>query len=362
MASSDPDTRRGTSAGALRGEESREFGFLCVDDFVGDIFRARALATAFETGLIDALIQDKSLSCDSLMEQGEGDCRGRRLLLELLVQNRVVDHREGRITLTEPFLHALEYRDLLELKIGLANGAAHDFLDHFSELVFRPHRFFRKAKVCRLFAYDRCFSRNEGNYEATKRWMRITTTLTKYEAHACVKYHDFGRYRSILDIGGNSGEFVLQICKKYPRMQAVVFDLPLVCEIGREHLHAEREADRISFVEGNALIDDLPRGFDLITFKSMLHDWPEKETFHFINKAGQSLAPGGTLLIFERGPIAVGEGGISYSIMPFLPYLHSFRSPDIYDKILRANGYQDINVENLRLDSHFFILTARKIT
>jgi SAM-dependent methyltransferase len=358
---SDPKTHRRTSAAALWEEKSREFGFLCVDDFVGDIFRARALATAFETGLIDALIQSKSLSYNALMKQGNGDTRGRRLLLELLVQNRVVDHREEKITLTESFLHALEYRDLLELKISLANGAAHDFLNHFSELVFRPHRFFRKAEVCRLFAYDRCFSRSEGNYEATKRWMRITTTLTKYEAHACMKYHDFGRYRSILDIGGNSGEFVLQICTKYPLMQAVVFDLPLVCEIGREHLHSKREGGRISFVEGNALTDDLPKGFDLIIFKSMLHDWPEREAVQFINRASQSLAPGGTLLIFERGPIAVGEGEISYSIMPFLPFLHSFRSPDIYDKILRANGYRNIDVENIHLDSPFFILTARKI-
>ena len=48
-------------------------------------------------------------------------------------------------------------------------------------------------------------------------------------------------------------------------------------------------------------------GFDLISSNSMLHDWPERETGQFIARAGQSLAPFGPVLIFERGLIEVGE-------------------------------------------------------
>src|SRR4030042_4426317 len=289
-----------SSANTVRGEKNREFEYLCVDDFIGDIFHTRALATAFETGLIDRLIHNKSLSYQSLTEHGGGEDRGMRLLFGLLQANRVVEICDGTVKLTEEFVHALEFRDLVELKSALANLAAHDFLDHFSDLVHRPDQFFHKVKFCRLFSYDRCFSHSRENYEATKRWMRITTTLTKYEAHACMKYHDFGRHQNILDIGGNSGEFVLQICRKYLGIEATVFDLPLVCEIGQEHIHPEPEVSRISFIKGNALTDVLPGGFDLITFKSMLHDWPEREAALFIKNASESLVPGGTLLLVER--------------------------------------------------------------
>ena len=358
MEFSDPDKRCMTSANTVREKKYREFEYLCVDDFIGDIFHARALATAFETGLIDTLIHNKSLSYQSLTEQGGGDDRGMRLLLRLLLENRVVDHCDGTVTLTHEFVHALEFRDLLELKSALANLAAHDFLDHFSDLVYRPDQFFHKVKFCRLFSYDRCFSHSRENYEATKRWMRITTTLTKYEAHACMKYHDFGRHQNILDIGGNSGEFVLQICRKYPGIRATVFDLPLVCEIGRQHIQPEPEASRISFIEGNALTDALPGGFDLITFKSMLHDWPERETVQFIKNASQSLVPGGTLLIFERGPIEMGEAEFSYSMIPTLLFFHSFRPPAFYEKQLNGLDFQDITVKRVCLETPFFIVTA----
>jgi len=340
--------------------ESREFDYLCVDEFIDNIYSARALATAFEIGLIDSLIQQKSISYYSLTEQRSKETRGMRLLISLLIANRVMEDCDGTLKLSDGFVHALEFRDLLELKIALANFAAHDFVDHFSDLVLRPGQFLSKVRFCRLFSYDKCFNYSKENEELTKRWMRITTTLTKYEAHACMKYHDFGQYRRILDIGGNSGEFVLQICRKYPGVVATVFDLPLVCDIGQQHIQSEPEADRISFIKGDALIDALPEGFDLITFKSMLHDWPEKEANQFITKASQSLLPGGTLLIFERGPLEGGEAELSYATIPILLFFHSFRSPTLYQEKLMELGLQDITVRTLYLETPFFIVTARK--
>lgn len=340
--------------------QGKEFEYLCVDDFMEDIFHARALATAFEMGLIDTLIQHKSLSYTSLIKHGSRGSHGMRLLIGLLVKNRVVDHGDDVITLAEEFVHALKFRDLLELKSSLANFAAHDFLNHFSELVYKPDQFFHNAKFFRLFSYNQCLVPSKENYEATKRWMWITTLLTKYESHACMKYHDFGKYRRILDIGGNSGEFMLQICRQNPDVTATVLDLPLVCDVGQEHIRPEPEADRIKFLKGDALTDALPEDFDLVTFKSMLHDWPEREAIQFIKNANRSLVPGGTLLIFERGPIEMAQTEIYYSMIPFLLFVHSFRAPAFYVKQLQDLDFQEISVKNVCLDTPFFIVTAKK--
>jgi ubiquinone/menaquinone biosynthesis C-methylase UbiE len=175
-----------------------------------------------------------------------------------------------------------------------------------------------------------------------------------------MKYHDFGKCRRILDIGGNSGEFMLQICRQNPEVSATVFDLPLVCDVGQEHIRSEPEADRIKFLKGNALTDALPEGFDLVTFKSMLHDWPEREAIQFIKNASRSLAPGGALLIFERGPIEMAQTEICYSTIPFLLFFHSFRASALYEKQLQDLDFQDISVKNVCLDTPFFIVTAKK--
>jgi SAM-dependent methyltransferase len=339
---------------------SKEFDYLCVEDFIQNILCARALSTAFEISLIDFLLQNQQATIDTLTRKLGADSRGLQLLLSLLMENRVVEDFSGKIQFTDEFVHALKFRELLELKLSLANFAAHDILDYFGDFITKPDQFMRKVRFCRLFSYDKCFYHTEENYGLTKRWMRITTLLTKYEAEICMKYHDFGQYERVLDIGGNSGEFILRICKRYSNIHGTVFDLPLVCDIGMEHISSEPESNRISFMKGNALTDNIPKGFDLISFKSMLHDWPEKEARHFIWKASQALNPGGTLFIFERGPIEVDKRTLRYSMIPFLLFFHSFRSPIIYEEILHDLNFHDISVERIELEMPFYLVTAKK--
>jgi SAM-dependent methyltransferase len=336
----------------------REFDFLRVDDFLQEFLPVRCLGVAFESGLIDFLLESGSASLPTLAERFGADQRGIGLLLDQLLASRVVVHRDGRFALSEDFIKALSYRDLLELKLEMANIAAADVLRFFPDLVFRPDEFYRKSEFCGLFSYDRCFERSEEALRLTRRWMRITTVLTKYEAQACLKYHDFGQYRRILDVGGNSGEFALRICRSHPGAEVTVFDLPLVCEIGAGHIRGEKEAKRISFAMDNALRDAWPTGFDLISFKSMLHDWPEEAAKKLMASAAAALNPGGRLLVFERGTFEPSGKPFPYSQIPFLLFHHSFRSPDFYTDHLRDLGFGKIEVINLDLGMPFFLLTA----
>jgi len=341
-------------------DQTKVFDYLCVDAFITNIVDARALGTAFELGLIDYLGENQNSGLDDLKRRFECDSRGLQLLLNLLRSNRVIEECNGEIKLTRRFMEALPYWDLLKTKLEFTNFVAPDFTDLFTTMIKSPDSFGPNTRTFDLFAYNRCFDYSPENYELTKRWVRITTSLTRYEAQVCMEYHDFNGYQSMLDIGGNSGEFGLRICKKYPGILATVFDLPLVCDIGREHVSSEPEAGRITFIKGNALTDILPKGFDLITFKSMLHDWPEIEAKHLIQRAGQLLEPGGTLLIFERGPIEPDEMPLPYSMIPFLLFFRSFRSPLIYQGYLEELGFQKIEVQKIDLETPFFLVTATK--
>lgn len=337
-----------------------ELEYLCVDQFMQTIVKARSLAAAFELGLIDYLVEENVSTFESLQARMKLPLRSLRLLLDLLAANHVVAKVQGEVYLTRQFQKALAFRDLLQVKLKFANYVAPDFCELFNDLLVSPEQFARQARIFDLFNYGNAFESTPESYSATLRWMRITTTLTKYEALVCLQHHDFSSYRSILDIGGNSGEFVLRICKKYPGMHATVFDLPVVCDVGLEHIRSEPEADRITFIKGDALRDELPKGFDLISFKSMLHDWPEKEARQFIAIAAKSLQPGGTLLIFERGPIEIDDAQLPYSMIPFLLFFHSFRSPAMYEEQLKDLRFQDIKREKVDLETPFYLITARK--
>lgn len=349
-----------TDSDTKRNDQSKEFAYLCVDDFMKDLVDAKALSTAFELGLIDFLVEKKSATFAFLTKELATEAHGTYILLKLLLTNGVIEELSGNIKLTQAFIKALEYRDLLEMKLETTELAAGDVMDLFSDLINAPERLMQKSRFLGSFRYDQCYHYTQENYEMTKQWMRMTTALTKYEAQVCMKYHEFSGYRRILDIGGNSGEFVRRICKNYPGIHATVFDLPLVCQAGLEHIRSEPEADRISFIGGNALTDALPTGFDLITFKSILHDWPENEAKQFILRASQSLKPDGTLLIFERGSLEIGPGALPYSMIPALLFFRFFHSPKIYAEHLKNIGFHDIEIQRINLEMPFYLSTARK--
>lgn len=335
--------------------------YLCVDSFIQRIAEARALATAFEMGLIDFLAENPAALFNDIIKSFKTDERGLQLLLDLLNAARVVEEKSEGFICSPQFMKALKYRDLMEAKLDFANLITADFSDYFTALISSPDWFFRNARLFDLFSYNRCFEPIPENYKITRRWMRITTALTRYEAPVCMHHHDFSRYRQMLDIGGNSGEFALQICKKHPGISGTVLDLPLVCDIGSEHLRAEPESSRISFIRGDALTGGLPAGFDLISFKSMLHDWPDKEAVQLIGNACRSLPAGGTILIFERGPLEIAGEAVPYSMIPFLLFFRSYRSPLLYAEVLKDNNFGDIEVEKINLETPFYLITAKKM-
>jgi ubiquinone/menaquinone biosynthesis C-methylase UbiE len=333
--------------------------YLCVDKFLKTLTSARSLKSALELGLIDLLLPS-GLNDEQLQQHSECPAGSLQLLLQLLVADDVLDHSGGHFTLSEPFRRALTFRDLLEAKLDFALLIAPDFTDLFTVLLENTNEFLKRAKLFSVFDYQRCFESTPTNYDRTKHWMRFTTALTRYEAPICLFYYDFSAHRRLLDIGGNSGEFAQQICKQHSELTATVCDLPVVCDIGQQHISTTPEAQRIEFYRANALDAPLPNGHDIVTFKSVLHDWPDEQAIIFLKKAFESLDSGGTLLIYERGPVQVDTSGLPFSLLPILLFFPFYRPADFYVEQFQRLGMSKICVHEFRLETPFIVVSGRK--
>jgi len=341
-------------------ENVKTFDHLRAASFIENMVNARALGSAFDLGLVDYLTKNREGVFNEILRQLKCDGPGLELILSLLEANRVIVRQGEKICLSPEFIKALPYSDFMRAKIEFSNLVMHDFGDLFTLLIKSPEQFVHHARVFDFFGYNRCFESTPENVEHTRRWMRITTALTRYEAMSCMAYHDFSSSGKMLDIGGNSGEFALQVCRQNPLIKTTIFDLPVVCDIGCEYVDTQTESERVNFIKGNAFSDPIPNGFDMISFKSMLHDWPEYEANQLIKKAGKALEPGGRLLIFERGPVDMSKTKWPYGDLPFLLFFRSFREPGIYEKQLRKLGFTDIKVQKIDLEMTFFLVTAKK--
>jgi SAM-dependent methyltransferase len=260
--------------------------------------------------------------------------------------------------LSDRFLTALTYRDLLEAKLDMLKVAVPDLLLGLTDLVKDERRFMSHSRMFQVFDYSRASTPGADNSEWTRRWVRYTTALTKYEAHACLDRHDFSRYEQLLDVGGNSGEFAAQICMRHARLHATVMDLPVVCQIGEAHLRGRPEAPRVRFLAADARVDPWPEAVDAVTFKSMLHDWPDRDATLFLARAHAALRPGGTLVIFERTRMPLAEGPLSYAATPMLLFARSFRDEAWYLARLDELGFTNARTKHVTLDTPFMIVEA----
>lgn len=340
-------------------QAEQDLGFLAVDAYMTTLIAARALKSAFELRLVDHLAEGGNGTDAALVRALKVDAQGLKFLLALLEANRVTERRRGVVALTEGFAQALRYRDLLEAKLDFAGALINDYADGFNDLVRNPEGFAGTARLYEIFDYRRCLVDTYENWQRTRGWMRLTTALTRYEARAFLQLHDFGAHRQLMDVGGNSGELALQACRQNPALSATVVDLPLVCDIGLEHVLEHPEHARIGFLARDMRTQPMPTGFDAISFKSMLHDWPEAEALAFLDKAAAAVEPGGSLLIFERGPLDL-RNIPPFSALPVMLFFRSYRPASVYMRHLQALGLQDVQRQDISLDTPFYLVSARR--
>jgi predicted O-methyltransferase YrrM len=121
-----------------------------------------------------------------------------------------------------------------------------------------------------------------------------------FTARALAGAVDLGGRRRLLDVGGGSGAYPIELCRLHPGLTATVLDLPHVCEIAAGKVELAGLGDRIGTVPGDFLTDErLPGGHDVLLFSMILHDWDEPTNRVLLAKAYAALPPGGLVIVSE---------------------------------------------------------------
>lgn len=110
---------------------------------------------------------------------------------------------------------------------------------------------------------------------------------------------DIGDRRTLLDLGGGPGSWSIHFCRHHPQLSATVFDLPTSRKYALSEINNAGMDERIDFVGGDFLTDDLPGGRDLIWMSHILHGEGPANCRRLIHKAAFALAQDGLLVIHE---------------------------------------------------------------
>lgn len=128
---------------------------------------------------------------------------------------------------------------------------------------------------------------------------RAMQALTGASNRALLDAYDFGRFGTVVDIGGGNGALLAALLIEYPTMQGVVFDQPHVVANAEALLEAGSVADRCRVV-GGSFFEEVPAGGDAYAMKSILHDWDDKEAAAILRVCRGAMTEEARLLLIER--------------------------------------------------------------
>lgn len=115
-------------------------------------------------------------------------------------------------------------------------------------------------------------------------------------AEAFIENIDLSGRKQLLDVGGGPGTYSIAACSRFPKLKAVVFDLPETIAIANEVIAAEGMQDRVTTQAGNWETDTFGEDNDVVLLSNILHG-PGSKAEMKLNKAYDSMVDGGLLLV-----------------------------------------------------------------
>ncbi|MGQ4807235.1 3-hydroxy-5-methyl-1-naphthoate 3-O-methyltransferase [Candidatus Entotheonellaceae bacterium PAL068K] len=110
---------------------------------------------------------------------------------------------------------------------------------------------------------------------------------------------DFQPFHCLLDLGGGSGAYTVEILSRYPHVQAIIFDFPEVCRFAETIIQQAGLTTRVRLVAGDYERDPLPEGADIVLWSGNLHASSPTRCTRIVRSLAAVLPPGGTLLIHD---------------------------------------------------------------
>jgi demethylspheroidene O-methyltransferase len=173
------------------------------------------------------------------------------------------------------------------------------------------------------------------NEDSAGRYSSLMSVTQPMVAEQILTAYDFGRHKSLMDIGGGKGAFLKAVAVTNPTLSLTLFDLPEVV--------AGAQTSALC-VGGSFIVDPIPPGHDCISLVRVLHDHDDSVVIDLLAKVRAALPAGGRLVVAE--PMAETRGAEPMGHAYFGLYLLAMgsgrpRTAKEYHAFLRAAGFAD---------------------
>ena len=167
----------------------------------------------------------------------------------------------------------------------------------------------------------------------------------------------FSDINALLDVGGGSGIFSIQIAKAWPSLRATIMEIPAICSEADGYIEGAGVSDSVDTRAVDMFREDWLTGYDAHFLSNVFHDWSDETCRLLAKKSFAALPSGGRILLHEMlmdddgcGPypaaafsllMLLGTRGKQYSLPEFSDILSSAGFVDV-EAVRSAYGYYSL--------------------
>ncbi|MFJ9923627.1 methyltransferase [Streptomyces rubiginosohelvolus] len=185
---------------------------------------------------------------------------------------------------------------------------------------------------------------------------------TRLTADTVPHHYDFGRFSTLVDIGGGDGTLLASILREHPKLRGILFDTAEGLAQAPRRLADEGLTGRVALETGD-FFASAPAGGDLYLLKSIIHDWDDERCAAILRRIRDVIPDHGSLLIVE--PVlpatvpADPPGGVYLSDLNMLVNVGGReRTADDFASLCTAGGFVLRGVTPLPAPNIFQIIEA----
>jgi SAM-dependent methyltransferase len=119
------------------------------------------------------------------------------------------------------------------------------------------------------------------------------------QAQALAANYDFSRHRSVLDLGGGTGSFLIAVLSQHSGLDGTLFELPGAAAVARQRLVGSPFAGRIRVEEGDFFKTSIPGGHDAIIVANVIHVFSPERNLELLRRIREFVSDGSRLLLVD---------------------------------------------------------------
>ena len=226
-----------------------------------------------------------------------------------------------------------------------------------------------------LLATVRTGQKPDSHHSAVNEWERgempadLAQMITAYmNAHsraaalAVARQPLFVDVHSVLDVGGGSAIFSIELARAHAALQATVMEIPAICIEADAYIAAAGIGAQVRTQAVNMFTQAWPAGYDAHFLSNIFHDWSDATCLLLARKSFEALPRGGRILLHEMLMNDDGCGPLTTACFSMLMLLGTRGRQYTFGELrdfLHAAGFVDVCSQTTG-GAYYSLVTARK--